>query len=442
MNPFLGMAFVVSAFAALLASLYAWQRLRPVQPEVLRKLMHVGMGLTALAFPWLFQKSWPVLSLSVGFVLLLLALETKGPLARCWKDVIGRGQRVSFGDLCFPVSVGLLFQFSKGDPILYGIPILLLTFADAASALIGKRYGLQPYSTDEGFKTVEGSMAFFAVAFLCSHVPLLLLTTIGREQSLLIGLILGLLATMLESVGWRGLDNLFVPLGSFVLLKSYLRMETGELVLIFTWLLLLLAFMVFQQRRTTLKESGLMGSTLVCYAIWSVGGWPWLIAPLSVLVTYTWFSPRAEPNLQRIYDNRAVISVAASGLPWLFLARTIQQPDLRLPYDLAFAAHLAIIGLVRLKRAHSTRSGASLLGLVILSAWLLIFVPFFLAEGAAGRALGRALCALPGIALATLIFYRTQPGVNDCPNNVERWVRQSIASTVGSATGLMSFLIN
>jgi phytol kinase len=441
-NPFLGMALVVSAFAALLASLYAWQRRHPVHPEVLRKLMHVGMGLTALTFPWLFQNTWPVLSLSGGFVILLFLLRTNGPLARRWQDVLGRDRRVSFGELYFPVSVGLLFQFSNGDPILYGIPVLLLTFADSASALIGQRYGLQPYSTEESFKTVEGSMAFFTVAFLSIHVPLLLLTTTGREESLLIGLTLGLLATMLESVGWRGLDNLLVPLGSFVLLKSYLRMEIGELHLIFVCLVLLLAFMVFQHRHTTLKESALLGSTLFCYAIWSVGGWHWLIAPLILLGTYTWFSPRAEANLQRIFDNQAVISVAASGLPWLFLARTLDQSDMRLPYDLSFAAHLAIVGLVRLKRARSTKSGASLLGLVILSAWLLVFVPFFLAEGADRKALVQALCALPGIVLATLIFYRTQPGLDDCPNNVERWVRQTMASAVGSATGLMSIFVN
>jgi hypothetical protein len=95
-----------------------------------------------------------------------------------------------------------------------------------------------------------------------------------------------------------------------------------------------------------------------------------------------------------------------------------------------------------LKRAHSTQSDASLLGLVILSAWLLVFVPFVLADGAGGRALGRALFALPGIILATLSFYWTQPGLDDCPNNLERWGRQTMASVLGSATSLLSNFVN
>lgn len=435
MNALPGMTLVVTVFALLLGGLRAWQRRRPVHPEVLRKSMHIGMGLVALTFPWVFRQSWPVATLSAGFLVLLLGLKTNARLARFWDGVVGRGHRVSFGDLYFPISVGLLFHFSGGDPILYGIPMLLLTLADSASALIGERYGQRPYSTDEGYKTVEGSLAFFLVAFLSTHVPLLLLTTTGREQCLLIGLTLGLLATLLESVGWRGMDNLLVPLGSFVLLKSYLRLETGELLLLFTGLLLLLGVLAIHHRQTTLKGSALLGSTLCCYAIWSVGGWPWLVAPLMVLVTYPWFSPRARPNLQRLHDNHAVLGVAASGLPWLVLARLSDGSDLRLPYDLSFAAQLAIIGLVRLKRARPSRTGAPPFWRAVISAWLLVFVPFLVAAGADQRAFVQMLGALPGIVLAALIFQQTQPGLDNCPNDTRRWVRQTLAALIGSATG-------
>ena len=73
-------------------------------------------------------------------------------------------------------------------------------------------------------------MAFFAVALLTVHVPLLLwVPAVGRAECLLIAVTLALLAMILEAIAWRGLDNLFVPLGSFVLLKAFIPMPAPAL---------------------------------------------------------------------------------------------------------------------------------------------------------------------------------------------------------------------
>src|SRR5437867_4045500 len=83
------------------------------------------------------------------------------------------------------------------------IPILILTLADAIAALVGMAYGAHRYTGIAGQKSAEGSLAFFTVAFLTTHIPLLLLTTdqqMAREKVLLISLTIGFLVMLMEGI--------------------------------------------------------------------------------------------------------------------------------------------------------------------------------------------------------------------------------------------------
>ena len=129
----------------------------------------------------------------------------------------------TLGEIYFPLSVALLFWLTRGEhPLLFVVPVLLLTLADATSALVGARYGLTPYTG--GNKSFEGSVAFVVVAFFCVHVPLLLWSDVGRTESLLIGRRWRSSSMLLEGSAWRGLDNLFIPIGGYFLLRAYLPM--------------------------------------------------------------------------------------------------------------------------------------------------------------------------------------------------------------------------
>jgi phytol kinase len=224
-KPWLGVGLVTLLFAALMSGLRAARRARATDPEAIRKSLHVGMGLATLALPWLFVERWPVLFLATLFTLFLITLRVFAPLRRRFGGVIDGVARDSLGDVGFPVAVGCVFLLSDGDRLLFCIPMLILALADAAAALVGTRYGRLRYVTPDGHKSIEGSLAFLVVAHLSAHTPLVLFTDIGGRESLVIALTLALFVTLLEAVAWRGLDNLFVPLGAFVLLKALLRWE-------------------------------------------------------------------------------------------------------------------------------------------------------------------------------------------------------------------------
>ena len=100
--------------------------------------------------------------------------------------------RSSYGEFYFLLAVVALFWWTEGQSsLLFTIPVLILTLADTAGALVGSRHGRMRYGS--AHKTVEGSIAFAAVAFLCVLGPLLLWSSVGRAESFLIAATLALL---------------------------------------------------------------------------------------------------------------------------------------------------------------------------------------------------------------------------------------------------------
>lgn len=239
-NMWLGIAGELAVLTILMGSLTLYQRWQPLSPEASRKLFHIGGGLTALTFPWIFHSAWPVVLLALVTTPALLALK----YARLFKGNLGsvlyRVDRTSFGEIYFPLSVCLLFVFARGNVLLFLIPILVLTLADPAAALIGRRYGRTHYTTIRGRKSVEGSAMFFLVAFLCALLPLLFFTTTGLITALLIAVLVGLLAMLAEAIAWEGLDNLFIPVLSCLLLAGLLPLGIPFLFLILALALCLL----------------------------------------------------------------------------------------------------------------------------------------------------------------------------------------------------------
>lgn len=225
LGAWIGVGLVVTAFVALMGGLRTYRRACSAPPETVRKLLHVGMGMATLPFPWLFSAPWPVIVLAGLFVPGLLALRRSPALQRVLGGAIDGVNRPSHGEIYFPLGICAVFLLSTNDPLLFCVPVLILSLADAAAALIGTRYGLLVYGPPDGRKSVEGSAAFLIAAFLSTHLPLLLFSETGRVESLLIALAVALGATLIEALARRGLDNLLVPLGAFALLRTLLALD-------------------------------------------------------------------------------------------------------------------------------------------------------------------------------------------------------------------------
>jgi phytol kinase len=129
-----------------MATLRTIQRRFSPHPELTRKAFHVSMGLFTLSLPAIFDEAWPVVAMALGTVAALVAIRTVRPLREQFGRIIGGVDRFSLGEVYFAVSVAVLFYLSDGNRLLFAIPMLILTLADATAALIGIRYGQVRFS--------------------------------------------------------------------------------------------------------------------------------------------------------------------------------------------------------------------------------------------------------------------------------------------------------
>ena len=215
----LGLLAFWAAFAILVAALARCRRIHRVDPEILRKGLHAGMGLASLALPYCFDTVWPVLGLAFSFVLALAARACCLSVRRIFRPILDDVERLTVGELLFPIAVAVTFVAAAGDRVVFAIPILILALADSAAALVGRHLGAIRYGGPDG-KSLEGSAAFCATAMGCTAIPLSLLSDLGAVPIVLISLTVALLATLVEALSRRGLDNVTVPVTTLLLVRA------------------------------------------------------------------------------------------------------------------------------------------------------------------------------------------------------------------------------
>lgn len=206
---------VGSLCASILVLAETMHRVFAVEPEWTRKLVHVLMGLTAVAFPWFFGDPRSVLVICGVFGAVLGGSLLRSGLP----SVHGVGRRTG-GVLWFGLAVVVVFLFAEGRPHLYVTSILVLTLADPAAAMVGRRYGAHPFRIGRDTKTIEGSLAFLLVAVGCLLVALRLTASLGATESIVRALGIGALLAGIEAASPAGSDNVTVPLGAFLLLRA------------------------------------------------------------------------------------------------------------------------------------------------------------------------------------------------------------------------------
>lgn len=433
-RPWLAVGVALVAFGALILVLLIYSRAGSPDSERVRKMFHVGSGLLTLAFPFLFVDLWPVLILTGLSAALVAAIQILPSMRRQMASVLGGERRMTFGEVTFPISVALVFWIARRDtPLLYCIPILVLTLADATGAIVGKRFGRHKFTGAS--KSLEGSIAFVVVAFFCVAAPLELSGGLDHVKTLLIAVTLALLVMLLEGSAWRGLDNLFIPIGGCLLLRVWLGLDVNALLARFLVTVALVAVVLIFRHRTTLEDDSLLAAAFFCYVTWALVGSRWLVAPAIAFVGFAWMSPPTPHNSERIHDVPAVLSVWLGAIVWVALAHRGADTALLYPYTIVFAAHVAIFGASRRAGDFPSRGVAALAGVAILRSWLMMFVPFVAMLGATPANLIVSIAAIVPIASAVTLFVKTQPGIRDTPITHARWIRQAASAAIGSAAG-------
>jgi len=311
-----------------------------VSAEMSRKMVHIGLGLTTLSFPWLFTETWPVWLMCGISIITLLGLRTKK-----FKHNLGQAlhsvERTSYGEICFPVSVAILFQLSHTAPVFYIVPLLVLTLADAFAAIVGVRYGKSHYDAAEGIKSIEGSLFFFITAFLCIQIPLLLMSDYANSHIILVALFIALLITLSEAASWQGLDNLFIPLGAYMVLTKYLNFEITTLIILSAILLTIVLSASYIREKSTMNLSALLSCVVLGFLYLTFEPLTFII-PLSMLLLYSFIARHEQSQLKNSHTVLTVFYLNLGGLFWLFLSSTINY-NFKIEFSIYYCIQMGII---------------------------------------------------------------------------------------------------
>ncbi len=333
-----GALIITAFFLALLIAAELWARLGHPKPEWTRKLVHLGGGLIGLALPWLIESPFVVFiltaSLSAGFLL--------GAKTKLLKSLHGV-ERKSRGSEYYPLAIWLVFVLASDRPWLYLSAVLVLAVADAFAALIGSRYGKHRYEVEDEYKSVEGSMVFFCIAFLALFLPMLLMTDLPPAVCVLSALMVAVLVTIFEAVSLRGTDNLFVPIAVVFVLQKITTKPLEHIAMQNAALLGIVALVLLIARHIEwFNTGGALAVTLFLFAAWSLGPRftyviPAFIGLAALAIARVILNARGE---RRRFKVRAVTRTLI--VPFLFLLAA----NITSQFDAFYASYIAACGAV------------------------------------------------------------------------------------------------
>jgi phytol kinase len=211
-SPTLVMQVGIAFFYLLCVSLLAEgiHRFTKANPEVVRKIVHIGTGNIILLAWFLKIPMWIGVAASIFFSAIAF-LSYYLPIL---PSINGVGRK-SLGTFFYAVSIGILVAWfwTLQLPQFAAIGILVMTWGDGLAALIGQRYGKHPYLLWDMRKSWEGSFTMGIASFLVTLI-ILLVTQGSSWQIWLISSVVAIIATALEAFSKYGIDNLTVPICS------------------------------------------------------------------------------------------------------------------------------------------------------------------------------------------------------------------------------------
>lgn len=217
-----GMLGISAAIVGLLVLGEVLRRRLGAEAEHTRKLVHVGAGAVVLSMPWVLAHGVSAVLLGVLFAGILAAGKVTGVLG----SVHGVARRTR-GAYYYPFAVSGTFVLAEGEPLRFCVPMAVMAVADTAAAMVGHRWGERRYAVGEGYRTLEGTAAFFVLALAIFLGGLLL---DGRVSPLWAVAVVGAVATTaVEAVSLRGSDNLLIPLVGLAVLDQALRHDRAPM---------------------------------------------------------------------------------------------------------------------------------------------------------------------------------------------------------------------
>ena len=184
----LGAVFAYLAMLVILAEILS--RFIADDPELTRKVVHIGSG-NVILLAWWLNISRGVI---VGAAIIAAIIALISYIIPILPSIESVGRK-SFGTLFYAISMGVLAAcFWQDSPQYAVIGILVMAWGDGMAAIIGQRFGRHTYQVGQITKSWEGSLAMTGAASIVTGLILLFVQG-NTWQTWTISLVVALVAT-------------------------------------------------------------------------------------------------------------------------------------------------------------------------------------------------------------------------------------------------------
>ncbi|RLD69734.1 MAG: phosphatidate cytidylyltransferase [Bacteroidetes bacterium] len=194
-----------------------------VKGEITRKFAHFTSTLAVVPFPYIFTTHWYVLILSTIFFAVLYFTHRSKQL-KSIHDI----ERKSVGSYLLPLAIYATFLISclLENKLVFILPMLILAVCDPMAAILGmnikKNNSKIKIFGRKLDKSWLGSGAFLFTSFVISIIALYFHREVFDLKTLWLALAIAVTSTLAELIGWRGSDNLTIPLSVVLVLVLFL----------------------------------------------------------------------------------------------------------------------------------------------------------------------------------------------------------------------------
>jgi phytol kinase len=337
-------AVSVGLLIAVMAAVALAARHFQIGAELKRKIVHVATGTYALTLPLTFTDRWPVMLLVAVSIAVMLLLRSRHVVATGIGAVLHSVERRSYGEIYLSLAVGLLFFRSTGQPILYVLPIVVVTLSDAAAALVGTEYGRRLFAVEGGTKSLEGVATFFVVTWLVAMILLLLMSDAPRENVIVLGFLVAAFGALVEAQSWQGLDNLFVPVAIHLALADHLAAPPLTLAMLAASFVLLMGAIVFFAPVLRLTRHAARGYSILIFLVLSYTAPHNAVLPVAAIAVHI-AARIGRPCSSPYPDLDLLATITGVALFWLFMGEYFDRSAIDL-FGLTFATAAVILAVI------------------------------------------------------------------------------------------------
>lgn len=205
-NDIVGVLFVYIYVALLLV---VTEKVLRRYPAVSRKILHIMVGNVVFILPMFQTREIMAFLAAAPFIFLTFLISPYSPV-RGLSKVSKAGHEL--GLVYYSISWTILAYLFFDQMEIIGVGILAMSYGDGFASLIGARFGRHTYQVFCDKKSIEGSTVMFLVTFGFLVIDLLFYSIPLTIYLFVILVLVSFLATVVEAVTPRGLDNLTVPL--------------------------------------------------------------------------------------------------------------------------------------------------------------------------------------------------------------------------------------